>query len=267
MSQTFHYAEPRVVDDPRDCYFYHSMNIPGHGEVQGDWDLRDAMPAYLGNFDFRGKRVLDIGAASGFLSFTMEKHGAEVVSFDMADGAQWDLVPHHTVAHQLDSLRLATRETHRRLTNAYWFAHRRLSSKAKVHYGNVYDLPLELGEFDVIVLGMILGHLRDPFQALYGASRLCAGSIIVVNQATPLQRAVGRFMPSTKNQELMAWWRLTPECLQQMLGILGFEIKQMCDSWPQCTVPGRVRKEKCFAAVAPRVAGSTSLELARKACA
>lgn len=267
MRKPFQYAPPRVVNDAKDCYFYHSMNIPGHGEVNGDWDLRQSMPAYLGNFDFRGKRVLDIGAASGFLSFTMEKYGAEVVSFDMEDGAQWDLVPHHTVAHKLDSLRLETRETHRRLTNGYWFAHRRLNSKAKVYYGNVYDLPLELGEFDVVVFGMILGHLRDPFQAMYSASRLCRGSIVVANQATPIKGAVGKFMPSAKNQELMAWWRLTPECLQQMLGILGFEIRQMCDSWPQCTVPGRVQKEQCFAAVAPRVAGSTALAMSHKACA
>jgi predicted nicotinamide N-methyase len=35
---------------------------------------------YLGNFDFVGKRVLDVGAASGFLTFEMEKRGAEVVA-------------------------------------------------------------------------------------------------------------------------------------------------------------------------------------------
>ena len=38
------------------------------------------------------------------------------------------------------------------LRNGYWFAHERLGSKARVHYGNVYDLPDELGHFDIAVL-------------------------------------------------------------------------------------------------------------------
>ena len=29
------YARPRAVDSLADCYFYHSMDIPGHGEVTG----------------------------------------------------------------------------------------------------------------------------------------------------------------------------------------------------------------------------------------
>ncbi len=69
------------------------MDIPGAGEVKGHWDLRDCIKPYLGDYDFKGKRVLDVGAASGFLTFSMEKQGADVVSFDMASGAQWDVVP------------------------------------------------------------------------------------------------------------------------------------------------------------------------------
>ena len=30
------YAAPLVVDDPDSCYFYHRMEIPGHGVVGGD---------------------------------------------------------------------------------------------------------------------------------------------------------------------------------------------------------------------------------------
>ena len=69
------------------------MDLPGFGEVGKGWDLRKTIDDYLGHFDFRGKRVLDVGTASGFLTFEMEKRGAEVVSFDMASRAQWQLVP------------------------------------------------------------------------------------------------------------------------------------------------------------------------------
>ena len=43
-------AAPRVVDDVSECDFYHSMDIPGHGAVEGQWDLRNTLGAYLGGF-------------------------------------------------------------------------------------------------------------------------------------------------------------------------------------------------------------------------
>jgi hypothetical protein len=58
------YATPRGVTF-EECYFYHHMDLPGVGEVGSGWDLRPTVDAYLGNLDFRGKRVLDVGAQAG----------------------------------------------------------------------------------------------------------------------------------------------------------------------------------------------------------
>jgi 2-polyprenyl-3-methyl-5-hydroxy-6-metoxy-1,4-benzoquinol methylase len=82
ISIEFKYAEPLHVKNVAECYFYHHMDLPGLKEVGKGWDLRKTIDDYLGHFDFRGKRVLDVGTASGFLTFEMEKRGAEVVSFD-----------------------------------------------------------------------------------------------------------------------------------------------------------------------------------------
>ena len=76
-----------------ECFFYHHMGLPGFGKVGKGWDLRKTIDDYLGRFDFRGKRVLDVGTASGFLTFEMERRDAEVASFDMASRAQSQLVP------------------------------------------------------------------------------------------------------------------------------------------------------------------------------
>ena len=65
-----------------DCTFYHVMDIPGHGVTPGQWDLRETADHYLGNVDFTGMRVFEIGTASGFLCFHMEKRGADVTAFD-----------------------------------------------------------------------------------------------------------------------------------------------------------------------------------------
>ena len=43
--------------------------------------------------DFAGKRVIDIGPASGFLSFHMERRGAQVVCIEPQMETFWDLVP------------------------------------------------------------------------------------------------------------------------------------------------------------------------------
>ena len=267
MSAPFQYAEPRIVDDINDCYFYHSMTLPGHGEIRGDWDLRAAMPGYLGNFDFRGKRVLDMGAASGFLTFTMERLGAEVVSFDMEDGAQWNLVPHHKIQHELPKMRLETRAAHRKLQNGYWYAHRRLNSKAQAYYGNIYDLPAELGEFDVIVFGLILGHLRDPFGALCSASRLSRGSIIVTNRANEWSEPVARFLPHADSKVHMMWWALNVDCLTRMLEVLGFAPQSVVKSAPTYVLEGKQQIQRCRSLVVKRVAGSTIVSQLQKACA
>jgi hypothetical protein len=64
MSENFSYAAPLTVERPEDCFFYHKINIPGLGDVGEQWDLRSSIDSYLGKFDFRGKRVLDMGRAS-----------------------------------------------------------------------------------------------------------------------------------------------------------------------------------------------------------
>jgi len=259
MNEPFKYAAPRSIDRVEDCAFYHKISIPGVGDVGGQWDLRDSIDSYLGGFDFRGKRTLDVGTAGGFMTFEMEKRGADVVSFDMLDGSQWDLVPHVKIQANLDEVRRRNSIANHRLKNAYWFAHERLGSMARAYYGDIYDLPGGLGEFDVGIFGMILGHLRDPMQALYSASRLVRDTIIVTNQMMEGQEATGLLMPSRKNGEAMAWWAMSRGCITEMLGILGFEVKSSTICNPQCLVDGRRGPERCVSLVAQRVAGSVCL--------
>lgn len=250
------YAEPVLSDDPAACQFYHRMDIPGHGEVGDQWDLRAVVDDYLGRVDFAGKRVLDVGAASGYLTFEMERRGAEVVSFDIGDGAKWNVVPYYDQRERPDEIRAYYTEQNLRLRNAYWFAHRRMKSNARVFYGDIYDLPDELGTFDVVFFGMILGHLRDPFQALHSATRLCTGTTIICNQTSKYDRGdepYASFIPNLENRAREAWWALSIGCLTNMLGILGFEVARTVSCKPQCLVPGRVQKEHCSAIVAEHV--------------
>lgn len=250
------FAAPRLVKSPTDCFFYHRFEVPGYGVLGGDWDLRNSVDQYLGNVDFRGKRVLDMGAASGFLTFEMEKRGAEVVSYDIRTGSDWDIVPHYKLRNELREIRRKADVSINQLKNAYWFCHREYDSKAKAVYANIYDLP-EIGEFDVVVYGLILTHLRDPFQALYQGARLSKKTVIVTGSFSLTENPQSTFRPNaadTSNLGVKGWWLLSIGTIRRMLGVLGFEIAEVVTAKVECLAAGSEGPRDLQAIVAHRVA-------------
>ena len=67
-----------------------------------------------------------------------------------------------------------------KLKNSFWFTHSRLNLNAQVYYGNAANLPDTLGKFDVVLLGAILLHNRDPLTIIENCARLSKGVIIIV---------------------------------------------------------------------------------------
>lgn len=246
------YVEPQHVEDVASCAFYHVMDLPGVGTVGDHWDLRKTIDDYLGRFDFTGKRVLDVGSASGFLTFEMEKRGADVVSFDIIEGAEWNLVPYASPRFDRDELLGRLRQHIEMIKRAYWFAHRVLASKAKAYYGDIYDFPAGLGLFDVVNFGMVLPHLRDPFRALESASRLSRGWVIVTHQSVETADPLMKFMPDPGTcSDPLTWWAISEGCMERMLEVLGFELVSRRRAEHYCTVRGH--HETCTTFVARRV--------------
>lgn len=242
------YAEPRVVTDPSECFFYHTMDIPGHGLVNGISDLRGKEDVYLGRVDFRGKRVLEVGTAGGFLCFHMERSGAEVVAYDLSPEHSWDIVPFAMLDH--DALAERMPAGIRSLNNAWWFAHRAFESKARVVYGRVYDIPSSIGPVDYTTFCQTLVHFRDPLAALTAAARLTREKIIVADvlgrrgllyhllSYLPFVQPCLHFRPNylaaqswnwdmdavwANVRDLLTWHYILPKLLRQYLGVLGFE--------------------------------------------
>lgn len=271
-------AAPRLVDDLSACDFYHSMDIPGHGSVEGQWDLRNTLSAYLGGVDLAGKRVLELGTADGYISFEIERRGAEVVSYDLSPDYRWDVVPYARSA--LSTARtadpghwLTTEERFKqgiaRLNNAYWLGHQAYGSKARVVYGDVYSVPEEVGEVDVALFGAILLHTRDPFAALQSPLRLTRETVVVtelrdrlslppavsrVKNVLPrrLRQPAMRFLPDWRTgRDPDGWWRLSPELIVDFVGVLGFE--ETTVSYHTQLYQGRPRR--MFTVVGRRTAG------------
>jgi hypothetical protein len=120
-------------------------------------------------------------------------------------------------------------------------------------YGNIYDLPQDLGAFEDAFFGSILLHLRDPFLAMEQASRRTTKRMIVtellysdLDDPTYLNRVangvrwrmrrrpgrigggnsanVSRFAPDISNRGAStAWWQFSPGSIVNMLVRLGFE--------------------------------------------
>ena len=230
------YAPELDVHSVTECYFYHSMDLPGIGSVNGSWDLREGVESYLGGVELEGKRVLDVGTASGFLCFEMEKRGAEVVGFDLEDGTGWDFVPSRDGRDP--ALIAAYRRSIDALHRSWWLARRAYGARARVAYGSVYDVPSSLGRFDIAVVGCLLLHLRDPFRALESVSQLVDESLVVVDVVPGLPDAAqANFEPPSPgllptdapaamwfmpDPEQGRWWSLSPGVVAGFLNVLGF---------------------------------------------
>src|SRR6185312_5495540 len=146
--------EQKAVPQIEECWWYHSINLPNIGPVEGPWDLRGRFSDYVGGVDIHGRSVLDVGVASGFISMEAEKHGAlKVIGFDAENASQFQFMPHVAPPDQA---------MFSKMRNSYWFAHNAFNSKAELVLGDIYKMASHVPECDVVIVGQILVHLRDP---------------------------------------------------------------------------------------------------------
>ena len=217
-SKSLYAPEPEREPALAECDFYHTIEIPGVGVVQGQWDLRPGISHYLGEVDFRGKRVLEIGTANGFVCFEMERRGANVVAFDLAEDLTYDAPP------LTDAF--LKRETYlvgqRRIRNAYWLAHKRLRSRAKVAYGHANRLPDALGRFDIGVICNVLQHLQDPVGAIMQLAQL--SECVVVTETDWMKGMHDELCGLIYFGESgpHSWYQVKPPLVEAVLKRMGF---------------------------------------------
>ena len=224
-------AQPRHVENPDDCFFYHTMDLPGFGEVRGHWDLRGRFDEYISGVGLGGKSVIDVGAATGFLSFSAEECGAtRVLSFDIADPRQQTFLPFKDKLYSRDPARWAEEygAEIERWKNSYWLCHRLLGSKAEVYYGNIYDLPGGLGQFDVAIVGSVLEHLSDQITALASIARLTKETIVIVSPLLETAERIASFGALADHPENdFTWWIYSEGVYREVFEMLGFSIARI----------------------------------------
>lgn len=162
-------------------YWYHTIDVMAGVTTKGWFDLRPVVDG-LPWPDVEGKRCLDVGTFDGFYAFELERRGAaEVVAIDVEDHLSWDWPPDY-------------RGTQRDRDPAFGGPPKgagfRLLAGATESIAewrplSIYDLdPAEIGTFDVVVLGSLLLHLRDPVRALEAVRSVVApdGRFLSVDQ-------------------------------------------------------------------------------------
>jgi O-methyltransferase len=204
------------------------MELPGVGLVRGhaggNWDLRAFLDDFLGGIDFRGKRVLEIGPASGMLTFEMERRGAQVVCVEIPADHEYDVVPYPGT---VEMWREGVRQAWEPMTNAWWYAHECLKSSAKVIYLSAYDVDRhDIGEYDICIIANVLLHNRDPFKILQNCARITRGTMVVVdlwNSAlNELDEPLLRFAPEPHGGNWNGWWGFSTRFIANALAVMGF---------------------------------------------
>jgi len=186
---------------------YHSLDL-GNGTIIEGVISVDALRSRLHDLEvpesLEGRRVLDVGAASGWNSFELERRGAEVVAIDC-------------VAYE-----------------EFRYASSLLNSTVDYRMVDVDEISPELlGTFDIVLFLGVLYHLRHPLLAL---EKLCA----VTREVAFVESFVTDSLMSPSGQTSMEfyeidelggqidnWFGPTTACLVALCRSAGFATVQL----------------------------------------
>ena len=202
--------------------WYHTMEL-APGVVTPGWlDTRQIASQVPIPASLDGKRCLDVATFNGFWAFEMERRGArQVVGIDVLDPAGWDW----PAGSEPETIRiLAERQAGGR---GFEIARRALGSAVERLERNVFELdPEEVGKFDVVYLGSLLVHLRDPVTALERVRSVCEGTLVVVDGVDPLLSLLFRRLPVATLDGVGRpwWWYGNPATLAQLVRVAGFDV-------------------------------------------
>jgi tRNA (mo5U34)-methyltransferase len=180
---------------------YHSLElldgsvIPGIIPVE---NLRARLAQWPLPEDLRGKRVLDIGAASGWNSFECERRGAEVVAIDYVEYEELTAVK------------------------------RMRDSKIEYVIAEVEEItPERFGFFDYVIFFGVFYHLRHPLLALENVCSVTRGaafieSYVIDNEPDPTRCHLEFYETDELGGQIDNWCGPTISCLMAMSRSAGF---------------------------------------------
>jgi len=216
-------------------YWYHSFYFDNGYAQRGDYDIGLGVEEYGFPSDMRGMRVLDVGTGSGWFATFFEQRGASVTTVDVRGYGDFDVYGRAVAAapgsaDRAPDLVLPDGRPvfHSPVSRGFWVMKGLLGLKVEFVNARIYDLRPELfgGEsFDLVFVGSLLMHVRDPIGALSSVRSVCRGTVV----ANTLRIEGGGDSDSVPYQILLAsrdvsinWWVPSRACVSKWFEGAGF---------------------------------------------
>jgi tRNA (mo5U34)-methyltransferase len=215
-------------------WWYHSYYFDNGFSVRGDYNIGADIQDYGFPPSLRGLKVLDVGVGGGWFSLYLEQQGAEVTAIDARGYSDFDVFGRY----QYPPITAEGRSPDRYaedgapiydspVSKTFWIMRDLLGSKVRFKNARIYDLSPQLFEgqsFDLVFIGALLLHLRDPIGALMAARSVCHGQImastpIVVND--PDSKFPFQQLPWT-HIDRISWWLPNRACFKLWFEAAGF---------------------------------------------
>ncbi len=180
---------------------YHSLELPDGSVIPGIIpveNLRNRLAAYPLPEDLRGRRVLDIGSASGWNSFECERRGAEVVAMDYVEYDEFTAV------------------------QKLW------DSRIEYVIADIEELtPERFGFFDYVLFFGVFYHLRHPLYAMENVCAVTRGeafieSYVIDDAPDPTRCHMEFYETDELGGQIDNWCGPTISCLMAMARSAGF---------------------------------------------
>lgn len=176
---------------------YHTLDLGGGVRVEGQYDMHQYLKHYGLPRNLTGKTALDVGTATGYFAFEMERRGAAVTAVDI-----WGPTAFNTAC-------------------------RLLGSRVRYLQQSIYDLDPSTGEYDLVLCGSLLLHLRDIFGAVQCLRAVCRETAIVATAINDDERwkdvpAVEFVGQRAADGDYWTYWRPNMSSLAKMLLRAGF---------------------------------------------
>jgi len=216
-------------------WWYHSYYFDNGFGITGDYDIGRNIHEYGFPDDMEGMRVLDIGTGGGWFAVYCAQKGAQVTAVDVRGTCDYDVrggrqgrylyPPIESEKPVPDHIEADGRPIYfSRVSRSLWIMKDLL--KLPINYLNsrIYDIrPETFGgqPFDLIFIGALLLHLRDPIGALMAARTVCRNRLIATSPI--VQDGNGR-EPWMKMVPVNAgaWWFPNKACYQRWFLDAGF---------------------------------------------
>jgi hypothetical protein len=217
----------RYRGEEAECLFSHTMEFADGQTLPGAADLRGTEDAHLGDYDITGKRVLEFGGGSGWLTSHMASRAGELVTLDMPVGWEELSAPFAAIsnANGLNGVR----ETQERVRRGWWFVKHRTGHAGKMVYCDLHNPPSDLDRFEVSVLPSTLLQVPMPLLVVQAAARVTDRCIVITEPVVSTLPQDGEglgpvalFAPNIGTGEPNHWWRHSAAALSRMLMVAGF---------------------------------------------